>query len=151
MRRLAAALLPLLLACGCASSSRSSSPCGPCSTGDGSIAAPRPSRVEALARQRVELARKRLLLARASFEHGTTGLDDLFAALRDVAFAARDSGFHGEALRTILTEYRDAVVALQALTRERMQKGAVTQEAMSRVETLVAEAQYWLAESTPGP
>ena len=151
MPRLAAALLPLLLACGGSSSSRSSSPCGACSGGDGSIAAPRPPRVEALARQRVDLARKRLLLARASFEHGTTGLDDLFAALRDVAFAARDSGFHGEALRTILTEYRDAVVALQALTQERVEKGAVTQEAMSRVEALVAEAQYWLAESSPGP
>ncbi|HEY8088964.1 MAG TPA: hypothetical protein VIF09_13990 [Polyangiaceae bacterium] len=150
MRRLAAALL-LLLASGCASTSRSSSPCGNCSSTDGSVAAPRPPRVEALARQRVELARKRLLLARASFEHGTTGLDDLFAALRDVAFAARDSGFHGEALRSILTEYRDAVVALQALTHERVEKGAVTQEAMSRVEALVAEAQYWLAESSPGP
>jgi hypothetical protein len=112
---------------------------------------PRSARVEQLAHERVELARKRLVLMRAAFEHGSATLDELFAALRDVAFAARDSGLHGEGLRGILTDYRDAVLALQTLTRERMAKGSVGPEAMSRVDALVAEAQYWLAEAGPQP
>ena len=64
-----------------------------------------------------------------------------------MAFAARDSGFRGEALRSVLTDYRDAVLALRDLTRERMAKGAVGEDAMNRVEALVAEAEYWLGEA----
>ncbi|MGH7293883.1 MAG: hypothetical protein ACRELB_03065 [Polyangiaceae bacterium] len=141
------AVLPLLVACGGGARAAATGQCGPC--GSSGVALPRPARVEQLARQRVELARKRLVQMRAAFEHGSATLDELFAALRDVAFAARDSGLHGETLRSILTEYRDAVLALQGLTRERMQKGAVGPEALSRVESLLAEAEYWLAEATP--
>ena len=155
MRTGAAVLLLSLLAAPLAACGGSSSPGGascPCTGGAAAGTAPlRSPRVEELARRRVELARQRLMLARASFEHGTTSLDGLFAALRDVAFAARDSGFHGEALRSVLTEYRDAVVSLQGLTKERFDKGAVNQEDVARVDGLVAEAQYWLAEAAPMP
>jgi hypothetical protein len=111
---------------------------------------PRPAKIEQLARERVEIARKRLVQLRAAFEHGSATLDDLFDACRDVAFAARDSGLHGETLRRILTEYRDAAVSLRDLTRERLAKGAVNEAAMTRVESLVAEAEYWLAEANQG-
>lgn len=141
-----------LLACGGASSA--SGPCGPCAAsangGLGSAGTPRPAKIEQLARERVEVARKRLVQLRASFEHGTTTLDELFDACRDVAFAARDSGLHGETLRRILTEYRDAATSLRDLTRERLAKGAVNEAAMTRVESLVAEAEYWLAEASQG-
>lgn len=137
-----------LTACG-----GSSSPaCGPCQAGGASSAAPRRSpKLEALASQRVELARKRLVLLRESFGKGTTTLDELFAGCRDVAFAARDSGLRGPPLRDVLQDYRDAVAALKQLTRERQAKGAVNDEAMSRVEALEAEAEYWLEEAAPGP
>ena len=151
MRRPLLAALPLLVACGGSAGTSATAPCGPCAGGAASSGLPRSARIEHLAHERVELARKRLLLMRAAFEHGSASLDDLFAALRDVAFAARDSGLHGEALRGILTDYRDAVLALQSLTHERMAKGSVGPEAMSRVDALVAEAQYWLAESSPQP
>jgi hypothetical protein len=126
--------------------------CGPCQAAGASSAAPRRSpKLEALANQRVELARKRLVLLRESFEKGSATLDELFAACRDVAFAARDSGLRGVPLRDVLEDYRDAVAALKQLTRERQAKGAVSDEAMSRVEALEAEAEYWLEEATPGP
>jgi hypothetical protein len=127
-------------------------PC-PCPTkaSEGASAAPlRSPKLEALAAQRVELARKRLVLLRASFSKGTATLDELFAACRDVAFAARDSGLRGAPLRDVLKDYRDAVIALKELTRERMAKGAVDEQAMSRVDALAAEAEYWLEEASPG-
>ena len=152
MRRLLVALPALvLLAC---SHSADTGPCGPChspeTAGLGRVGLPRSGKLEQLAQQRVELARKRLVLLRASFEHGTATLDEVFAACRDVAFAARDSGLHGETLRRILTEYRDAVIALKDLTKERAAKGSVGEEAVSRVDSLVAEAEYWLGEASEG-
>jgi hypothetical protein len=149
----ALALLTALLLAACGGSS-SPPPCGPCqaaAAGASSPGPPRSPKLEALATQRVELARKRLVLLRASFGKGGATLDELFAACRDVAFAARDSGLRGEPLRDVLKDYRDAVVALKQLTRERLAKGAVTDEAMSRVEALEAEAGYWLEEASPGP
>jgi hypothetical protein len=110
----------------------------------------RSAKVEQLAEHRVEVARKRLLALRAGFEHGTTTLDELFAGFRDVAFAARDSGFQGATLRRILTDYRDAVVALKDVTRERVAKGAANEDAMNRVELLLAEAEFWLGEAGDG-
>jgi len=153
MRRRAALGCSLILvaACGGSASKPASGPCGPCQSTGGAglerVALPRSPKLTHLAQERVELARKRLAQLRASFEHGKTSLDELFAALRDVAFAARDSGFRGEALRSVLTDYRDAVLALRDLTRERMAKGAVGEDAMNRVEALVAEAEYWLGEA----
>jgi hypothetical protein len=142
----------LLVACG-SGGSGASAPCGPCQA----PASPamgwtprRSAKLERLAQQRVELARKRLVLLRAGFEHGTTGLDALVAACRDVALAARDSGMRGETLRSILREYRDAMIAMRDLTRERESKGAVGEDAMSRVETLLAEAEFWLEEAHEG-
>jgi hypothetical protein len=140
----------LLAACGGSAGSHASGPCGPCDSIAGVRQIPRSPKLEQLAQQRVELARKRLVLLRASFEHGTTTLDELFAACRDVAFAARDSGLHGERLRHVLTEYRDAVVALKELTRERLAKGSVGEDAVNRVDSLVAEAEYWLGEASEG-
>jgi hypothetical protein len=128
-----------------------SGPCGPCSSAAGAglqgVALPRSARLDELGSKRVELARKRLILLRASFDAGKTTIDDLFAAFRDVAFAARDSGLHGGPLRIILKEYRDGVVALRDLTRERASKGAVGEDAVSRVESIVAEAEFWLEEA----
>jgi hypothetical protein len=141
----------LLAACGGSSQPR----CGPCqgspAAGASSAAPLRSPKLEALANQRVELARKRLALLRESFGKGSATLDELFAACRDVAFAARDSGLRGPPLHDVLKEYRDAVVALKALTRERMAKGAIGDAELTRVEALEAEAEYWLEESGPLP
>ena len=152
---LAGGLALVLLACG---GGTSAPPCGPCqagsSSGGGAGAGPAPLRspkLEALASRRVELARKRLALVRDGFGKGLATLDELFSACRDVAFAARDSGLRGAKLRDVLTDYRDAVVALKDLTRERMAKGAVGEEGMTRVEALEAEAEYWLEEAGPIP
>jgi hypothetical protein len=138
-------------ACGGSSQPR----CVPCvASGAGDSAGPAPLRspkLEALANQRVELARKRLAQLRESFGKGGASLDELFAAFRDVAFAARDSGLRGAPLHDVLKDYRDAVIALKQLTRERVAKGTVTDEAMSRVEALEAEAEYWFEESGPLP
>jgi len=152
---LAGGLALVLVACG---GGTSAPPCGPCqagsSSGGGAGAGPAPLRspkLEALASRRVELARKRLALVRDGFGKGLATLDELFAACRDVAFAARDSGLRGAKLRDVLTDYRDAVVALKDLTRERMAKGSVGEEGMTRVEALEAEAEYWLEEAGPIP
>jgi hypothetical protein len=151
-RIVALALASIVLA-GCGGSSQPR--CGPCQTsgaaGAAGAAPLRSPKLEALANQRVELARKRLALLREAFGKGLATLDELFAACRDVAFAARDSGLRGAPLHDVLKEYRDAVVALKQLTRERMAKGAVGDEGMTRVEALEAEAEYWLEESGPLP
>lgn len=137
-----------LAACSDANGSHANGPCGPCREGAPNGAAPpRSEKVEKLARERVEVARKRLQILRTAFDRGAASLDDLFAGFRDVAFAARDSGFHGEELRRILTEYRDAVLALRDLTRERAAKGTVGEDATSRVDALLAEAEFWLGEA----
>ena len=96
------------------------------------------------------MARKRLGTLRASFNQGRTTLDELVGALRDVAFAAHDSGLHGETLRDILKEYRDALVALKDVTAERVSKGAVTEDAVIRMDLLVVEAEFWLEEANQG-
>jgi len=144
---------PLLLLAACSSGATpvASGPCGPCqassSAGLQNVGLPRSAKLDALAAKRIELARKRLVVLRASFDHGVTTLDELIGACRDVAFAAHDSGLHGQALRDVLTEYRDAVVALRDLTKERVAKGAVGEDAISRMEALVAEAEFWLEEA----
>jgi hypothetical protein len=136
-----------VLACGATAPPK---PCGPCASAGARAGLARSAKVEQLARQRVDLAGKRLVLLRASFAHGAATLDELFAGFRDVAFAARDSGMRGEALRHVLTDYRDGVKSLRELTKERVAKGAATEEALSRVDALVAEAEYWLAEASEG-
>jgi hypothetical protein len=151
MRRLLVVLFALaLLAC----DRGGSGPCGPCQsqtgTGMQNVALPRPPRLEKLAVQRVDLARKRLVLLRASFDSGKATLDEVFAAFREFALAARDSGLGGGTLRDILKEYRDGVLALKDVTRERMSKGAVGEDTFVRVESLVAEAEYWLEEASQG-
>jgi hypothetical protein len=144
----------LLTVCACGGSSKpASGACGPCAASGSAGApsfAPRSPKLEALALRRVELARKRLAQMRDSFAKGSTTLDELFAASRDVAFAARDSGLRGAPLRDVLKDYRDAVAALKELTKERLAKGAVDEEAMSRVEALEAEAEFWLADASEG-
>jgi hypothetical protein len=153
---LRALLLPavVLVACACGGSSKpaASGACGPCAASAGAPSLPphRSAKLEALAARRVELARKRLAQLRESFAHGSTTLDELFAASRDVAFAARDSGLSGAPLRDVLKDYRDAVTALKELTKERLAKGAVDAEAMTRVEALEAEAEFWLADASEG-
>ena len=142
----------LLVACGGGATPAASGPCGNCqapaSAGMQDVP-PRSAKLKALAGQRVEAARKRVVLLRASFDRGAATIDEVFAACRDVAFAARDSGLHGGALRDVLKEYRDAVIALRDLTRERASKGAVGEDAVSRVNSLVAEAEFWLEEASP--
>ena len=144
----------VLIACRSGASPAASGPCGPCqaqaSAGLEGAGLPRSAKLEQLATQRVAIARKRLALLRASFDKGSTTIDELFAGCRDVAFAARDSGMHGEALRRVLTEYRDAVSALKGLMRERVAKGAVSEDTMTRVDSLVAEAEYWLEDANQG-
>jgi hypothetical protein len=146
-------VVSMLVLAGCGSGT--SGPCGPCqspaSAGMQNVGLPRSAKLKELAAQRVELARKRLVLLRASFDRGKTTLDDVFVAFRDFALAARDSGLDQGALRDVLREYRDAVLALKDVTRERMSKGAIGEEAMIRVESLVAEAEYWLEEESQGP
>jgi hypothetical protein len=140
-------------ACGGASPG-ASVPCGPCqapaSAGLQNVGLPRSAKLDQLAAKRVELARKRLVGIRASFDQGRTSLDELVGACRDVAFAAHDSGLHGEALRDILKEYRDALIALKDVTAERVSKGAVTEDAVVRMDSLVAEAEFWLEEANQG-
>jgi hypothetical protein len=148
-------LVPALLLVACGSGSTpATGPCGPCQSagpiGLAGAGGPRPEKLERLALQRVDLARKRLALLRSSYDRGATSISEVFAACRDVAFAARDSGLHGEPLRGVLREYRDAVIALRELTRERMAKGAVGEVDLSRVESLVAEAEFWLEEANGG-
>jgi len=142
----------MALVVACSGAPPASGPCGNCasstSAGLAHVALPRSAKLEQLAQRRVDVARKRLVLLRAGFDRGTTSLDELFAGFRDVAFAARDSGFHGEALRHVLTDYRDAVLALKELTRERVAKGALGEDAVARVESLVAEAEFWLGEAS---
>jgi hypothetical protein len=99
----------------------------------------------------VDLAKKRLLQLRQGFAKGAVTFDTLFTACRDVAYAARDSGMHGEALRDVLTEYRGAVVALKELTKERYAKGAVDDDAVAKVDALEAEANFWLEEANANP
>ncbi len=145
-----ALLAVLLAACGGLKEARC--PCQTSAAAGASGAAPlRSPKLEALANQRVELSRKRLALLREAFGKGSATLDELFAACRDVAFAARDSGLRGAPLHDVLKDYRDAVVALKELTRERLAKGSVNDEAMTRVEALEAEAEYWLEDSGPLP
>jgi hypothetical protein len=143
----------VLSACGGASPG-ASGPCGPCqapaSAGLQNVGLPRSAKLDQLAVKRVELARKRLVVLRASFDRGATTLDELIGACRDVAFAAHDSGLHGETLRDILKEYRDALVALKTLTAERASKGAIGEDAVSRMDSLVAEAEFWLEEANQG-
>jgi hypothetical protein len=141
----------LAVACSNSSGKGADGPCGQCQPSAAGGRGPlRSAKMEQLAQRRVELARKRLVLMRAGFDKNTVGLDALFAACRDVAFAARDSGMHGDALRKILLEYRDAVVAMKDLTRDRVAKGAVPDEALARVESLLAEAEFWLQEANEG-
>jgi hypothetical protein len=147
-------ILSALLLAACGGSPGASGPCGPCqsqaSAGLQNVAPPRSARLKELAALRVDLARKRLVLLRASFDRNKATIDEVFAACRDVALAARDSGLYGDTLRDVLREYRDAVTALKDLTRERMSKGTVGEDAMARVESLVAEAEFWLEEASQG-
>jgi len=148
MRRpLVVVFVLLLVACG----NGGSGPCGPCQSASmQSVGLPRSAKLKELATQRVDLSRKRLVLLRASFDKGKATLDDVFAAFRDLALASRDSGLDGVALRDVLKEYRDGVVALKELTSERLSKGTVGEDAMMRVESLVAEAEFWLEEASQG-
>jgi len=114
------------------------------------VALPWSPKLIELAAKRVDLARKRLVLLRDSFGKGKATLDEVFAAFRDFALAARDSGLAGGALRDVLKDYRDGMIALRDLTRGRMSKGEVGEDAMIRVESLVAEAEYWLEEASQG-
>jgi hypothetical protein len=146
-------VLSAVLLAGCSSGAGpvASGPCGPCqasaSAGLQGVGLPRSARLDALAAKRIELARKRLAVLRISFDRGVTTLDELIGASRDVAFAAHDSGLHGQALRDLLTEYRDVVAALRDLTKERVAKGAVGEDAVDRMEGLVVEAEFWLEEA----
>jgi hypothetical protein len=149
------AVLLVLIACApvACTSRPAAEPCGPCqspSSADAagkSVALPRSERLEKLAEQRVALARKRLVLLRSSFDRGVTTLEELIAGSREVAFAARDSGLRGDALLGVLKEYRDAVVALRDLTHERAAKGAVGEDAVTRIDALAAEAEFWLEDA----
>jgi hypothetical protein len=150
MRRPLLALSALLLA---ACAGPSPGPCGPCQSPASGLQTgtlPWSPKLKELAAKRVDLARKRLVLLRASFDKGKATLDEVFATFRDFALAARDSGLAGGALRDVLKEYRDAMIALRDLTRERMSKGEVGEDALIRVESLVAEAEYWLEEASQG-
>ncbi len=150
--RMRSVLLAALLVAACGGSTPATTgPCGPCQATGGAglqgVTPPQSARLAELRLKRVELAQKRVVVLRASFDRGKTSIDELFAACRDVAFAARDSGIHGGALRDILREYRDGVLALRDLTRERAAKGAVGEDEVSRVEGIVAEAEFWLEEA----
>jgi hypothetical protein len=143
----------LLAACGGGAAPTASGPCGPCQAAASAglqDVGPQSPKLKALGLKRVDLARKRLVLLRTAFDLGKVTIDEVFAACRDVAFAARDSGLHGGALRDVLREYRDAVVALKNLTRERAAKGAVGEEGVARVDALLAEAEFWLEEGSQG-
>lgn len=111
------------------------------------LPAPRTAELDALAQHRVELARKRIPLLRARYEHGTATSAELLAAYRDLAVAARDSGLRGEALRGPLAEYRDAMVQARDLIRSRVAAAMESEDATTHVEFQLAEAEYWLAEA----
>ena len=128
-----------------------SSPCVPCQQAAPAAtthsAEPRPAKLDALAQQRVELARKRVQLLRAEYAHGSRPLSEVLAAYREIAFAARDSGLRGEALRRPLQEYRDSLDQQRELTKLRLAKGAATDADMVQLDYAIAESDYWLAEA----
>jgi hypothetical protein len=111
-------------------------------------AAARSKELEKLAEARVELAKKRIALLQAKFEHGAASLSELLEARRDVAFAARDSGMRGEALMRVLADYRDAMRSLIELTKTRHAQGAVDEASVQAAEAALAEADFWLAEAS---
>jgi hypothetical protein len=152
----------LLVGCGGAGKSATSGPCGPCqraesARGAGSseglegVGLPRSPKLEALAKRRVELAQQHLVQLRAGWDKGATTMQELFTGCRDVAFAARDSGLRGQALRDVLEQYVGAVTALRDVLRERVANGGLNSTEVTRVDELVAEAEFWLEEAKTGP
>jgi hypothetical protein len=139
----------LLVACA-APGHDTAAPCTPCAPPAPvvSLSAPRRSpELDQLGQRRVDLARKRIELLRLMYERGGLSLGDLTSAYHDVAFAARDSGLRGDALRKPLEDYRDAMRNLAELTDARFKQGAVNQADVASVQSHVAEAEFWLAEA----
>jgi hypothetical protein len=112
-----------------------------------SLPAARPPELDALGQQRVELARKRTPIVQREYERGMKSASELIAAYRDVAVAARESGLRGEALRSALTEYRDALARMRDHVKTRVAAGAESEEALMHVEIELAEAEFWLVEA----
>lgn len=107
----------------------------------------RTAKLDELARQRVALARRRVVELTVRARTGLASRDELFAAYRQVAFAARDSALRDETVRKTLLEYRDQ--AKQVLEDERALVAAPTskgQFSVDEAEAALAEAEYWLAE-----
>lgn len=113
--------------------------------------APRSPQLEALGQQRVDLARKRIDALSAQYQRGMGSMRDVLAAYRDMAFAARDSGLRGDALRRPLEEYRDATIRLRDLARDRATMGSVPEVDVYAAEASIAEAEYWLVEAKARP
>ena len=80
------------------------------------------------------------------YDRGSAGLDELLAAYRDVAVAARDSGLRGERRRRELVAYRDAMVKMRQLAQIQLDKFGTTSANAAGAEGHLAEAEYWLAE-----
>jgi hypothetical protein len=115
------------------------------------VTPPRSVALDALALQRVELARKRIPALRTQFEMGRTTMAELTLAYRDVAVAARDSGLRGDPLRRAIEDYQHAAMVLAKAMRERVDDGRETRSAVDAAEAAMAEAEYWGAEARERP
>jgi hypothetical protein len=109
--------------------------------------AARSPELDELAQRRLDAARKRIPVLHRLYERGLVSATEMYVGYRDIAVAARESGLRGEALRSILTEYRDKMAELRDHERTRFAAGAESEDGPNHAEVLLAEAEYWLAEA----
>lgn len=144
-------LLPLaFVAVACAPSAQSPvAPCAPCAMSTAPpIASAVPARsaeLDALARRRLELARKPMEILRVQFQSGSIPLTEYLAASKRVVFAARDSKLSPAELRPILEEHIHAMKKALEIARSRY-PATLSEAALVGCEYDVAETEYWLAE-----
>jgi hypothetical protein len=131
-----------------------SGPCTPCPQVAATGAAPlqpRSAKLDQLGQERVDVAKARIPVLRLYFVRGAISPAEFLAAFRGVAFAARESGLRGEALRSALTEYRDHAKEALESQRQRVATGAQTGDSLNQMKEGVLEAEYWLAEASQRP
>jgi hypothetical protein len=112
-----------------------------------SHAVPRSPELEKLAQARVDAARKPLPVLRVMYNKGQLPLSALLHAIREVAFAARDSALQGESLLKPLAEYRDTMKTTLEMVQKRYESGMVNASDVDLARYALAEAEYWLAEA----
>ncbi len=152
------ALAACVLLSGCApAAAPGPAPCTPCEQrAPAGLAAqateplPRSSKLEALARKRIDLLKQSLEVASTQYKRGQASLEELMRGQREIALAARE-GLRGDKRRQELAAYRDATLESNAAMKRRYTMGSVTEGDVHRAEAALAEAEYWLTEATDAP